>query len=327
MSRNDKTTSTRGASNSQTGYGDMIRAWRQHHAFSASDSLQRLLHTPIQTTMTALVVAIALALPATLLLALTNVERLGESWDTTPKLTAFLHVRAQDAAIKNLIQTLENAADVQSIAYLTPTQALAQFQTQSGFSDALNGLDENPLPPTLIITPKAQALAPETLEALANRIGNEAIVESVDLDMVWVKRLRAIMALGQTVVLALAGLLGFGVLLAIGNTVRLAIENRKDEIIVTKLVGGTNGFVRRPFLYCGTWYGLIGGLLACVLVSIGFASINAAVANLATSYASDFTLKSLGPGEALLLLAASMVLGWLGAWLAVGRHLHQIEPR
>ncbi len=318
---------SRGASSRHTSYGGIINAWRKHHGASATGALTRLMTTPIQTLMTALVVAIALALPATLWLSLGNLERLGDKWDTQPKLSAFLHTRAQPTAIKRLQDKIHQMAEVASVEYLSPAQALASFEQQSGLEDVLAGLDENPLPPTLIITPSDLALSPERLTALEMRLKEERIIESVALDMDWVRRLRAIMALGQQAVLALAGLLGLGVLLAIGNTIRLAIESRKEEIIVTKLVGGTNGFVRRPFLYGGLWYGLMGGVLACVLVAAGFASLESTVSNLAATYATSFTLQGLDFGSTVSLLGGGTLLGWLGAWLAVGRHLHLIEPR
>ncbi len=325
--RRDERRTARGAKSHNTGYGDMIRAWRLHHQHSAKQSLLRLVKTPIQTLMTGLVVAIALALPATLLLTMQNIERLGERWDATPKISVFLHVRAKEAAINHLKAALEQRAEVHTVEYLSPEAALAQFQAQSGFSDVLNGLEDNPLPPTLVVTPSATARTTAQFAELTEWLQASQIVDSVEYDMAWVKRLRAMMALGQKLVLALASLLGLGVLLAIGNTVRLAIENRKEEIIIIKLVGGTNGFVRRPFLYSGIWYGLFGGFLACLLVAIGFASLQGAVADLASAYSTRFQLDNLGAREGLALLGVSMVLGWLGAWLAVGRHLHQIEPR
>ena len=318
---------SRGASSSHTSYGAIISAWRKHHVTSASGAFKRLLATPVQTLMTTLVAAIALALPATLWLCLGNIERLGDQWDTQPKLSAFLHLRAQPAAIKQLQTKVGQMAEVAEVEYLSPAQALASFEQQSGLEDVLAGLEDNPLPPTFIITPSNLALNPAQLHGLAERIRQERIVESVALDMDWVRRLRAMMDLGQQVVLALAGLLGLGALLAIGNTIRLAIESRKEEIIVTKLVGGTNGFVRRPFLYCGLWYGLIGAILACILVTAGFISLSGTVATLANTYATTFALQGLTAGSTLIILGAGTLLGWLGAWLAVGRHLHQIEPR
>lgn len=147
------------------------------------------------------------------------------------------------------------------------------------------------------------------------------------MDMEWVRRLRELMILGKKIVAALAGLLGLGVLLAIGNTIRLAIENRREEIVVAKLVGGTNSFVRRPFIYSGGWYGFMGGILACIIVSLGYWVLEGTVARLATLYQSDFELSGLGFAGNVQLLLTGIVLGWLGAWLAVGRHLATIEPK
>lgn len=327
MSREKTKVPSRGASSSKTGMTDALAGWWKHHQTSAGDSLRRLLATPMQTLMTAMVVAIAMALPATLLTFLDNVQRLGDSWDSNPKLSAFIHVRAQPKAIELLQKKLNDDKDIQNVLYISPDQALAEFQSNSGFSEVLSVLDENPLPPTLIITPTAEASNPEAIGRLRDRIVQESIVGEVDMDMDWVRRLKAIMALGEQIVLGLAALLCLGVLLAIGNTIRLAIENRREEIVVVKLVGGTDGFVRRPFLYTGAWYGAIGGLLACTLVSLGFAIMSGAVENLSATYQSDFELAGLGFEGGCSLMLISTSLGLFGAWVAVGRHLSDIEPK
>lgn len=317
----------RGASQSRTGLGGRLLGWWAHHQQSARSSFMRLLAAPLQTLMTALVVAIAMALPATLMVALNNVQRLGDQWDSSPKITAYLHLRAQPAAIEQLQETLAQLPQVQGQQYISPAQALKDFQVQSGFGDVLKVLDDNPLPPTLVISPTADAVSPEQLQQLVDRIAQEPIVEQVEIDLDWVRRMQALMALGQQIVMGLALLLSLGVLLALGNTIRLAIENRRDEIVIVKLVGGTDGFVRRPFLYTGAWYGVFGGILACVLVSIGFAFLAEPVRSLAGSYQSDFRLRGLGADGVASLLAISGVLGLMGAWLAVSRHLSEIEPR
>lgn len=315
----------RGARQSRTGFADLWQAWWRHHLDSALDGLGRLADAPLQTLMTSLVVAIALVLPAALLLALANVQRLGERWDTDPKLTVYLHLQAQPAAIEGLRRELQALPEVAALEYVSPEQALREFQAQSGFGEALAGLDHNPLPPTLVIDPAAHS--PEALDQLRARVAAEAIVQEVALDMTWVRRLHAYMQLGRQLVLGLAGLLALGVLLVIGNTIRLEIESRRDEILVAKLVGATNGFVRRPLLYTGAWYGVLGGLLACLLVSTGSALLDQSVRQLAASYQSDFRLQGLGLAGCGLLVSACVGLGLIGAWLAVGRHLSAIEPR
>lgn len=326
-SNKSDTPSARGAVQSQTSFGQKFKSWRQHHWASASSSLGRLMGMPLQTIMTSLVVAIALALPTTLFIAINNVQSLGDSWDANPKISVYLHIRAREAAIDGFKSELQMRADVKSVLYISPDEALAGFQDMAGFGNALDLLEQNPLPPTLVVTPTSQANSPALLSALGESIRKNDLVESVDMDMDWVRRLREIMVLGKKIVTILASLLGLGVLLALGNSIRLAIESRRDEIIIVKLVGGTNGFVRRPFLYTGAWYGFLGGLLAVVLVYLGHQSLAESVASLAAAYQSGFVLEGLGALDNLALIAGSTFLGLFSAWLAVGKHLNEIEPR
>lgn len=319
--------STRGAVQSKTGFGDIWRSFWASHRTSFFASLARLLETPIQTMMTTLVVAIALALPATLLVALTNIQSLGEAWDSSPKLSVYLKMRAKQQAIDSLIEGLQKDETIEKVTYVSASDALDEFQTFSGLGDILASLDENPLPPSIMVTPAAAMASPEQLLILRQRLAKEPLVDEVSLDMEWVRRLSEFMILGKKIVFALAALLGLGVLLVLGNTIRLAIENRRDEIVVAKLVGATNAFVRRPFLYSGAWYGLLGGCFACVIVGVGYWIIQGSVMRLAGLYQSSYVLLGLGFKGGLLLLGASVFLGWLGAWLAVSRHLSEIEPK
>ncbi len=316
----------RGASTSKNTVAGVWDGWLKHHRSSCSSSFFRLLSTPLQTLMTSMVVAIAIALPATLLTFLENFQEVGQRWDSKPKLSAFLHIKSSPEAIYGLQQSLLKDIAIEEIDYLSPEQALLQFQARSGFSDVLSILDENPLPPTLVITPTEQHSGAESVLQLQQRLVQQALVDEVDVDLDWVRRLRAYMALGEQIVVGLAILLGLGVLLAIGNTIRLAIEGRREEIIIIKLVGGTNRFVRRPFLYTGALYGLFGGVMACILITVGFIFLSGSVERLSLSYSSDFRLAGLGFLDALGLLLVSVLLGLMGAWLAVGRHLHDIEP-
>ncbi len=316
-----------GAVQRKTRFSDVSKAYWGHHRASATGSLNRLLAQPMQTLMTALVVAIALALPATLLVGLNNIHQLGENWDASPRISLYLDARAQGLAIDELRQRLSAMPEIAELTYVSPEQAIQDLRATSGFAVALDALDENPLPPSMIIAPGASTRQPAQIKLLAEQLAQEPLVDEVSLDMEWVKRLRELMVLGQRIVYALAALLALGLLVAIGNTIRLAIENRRDEIVVTKLVGGTDGFVRRPFLYTGGWYGFMGGILACVLVAFGYWAISGSVARLAASYQSDYQLAGLGFAGNVALVALSTLIGWLGAWLAVSRHLSQIEPK
>lgn len=317
----------KGAVQSKTGLGDRSRSYWSHHRTSFLGSCMRLLATPAQTLMTSLVVAIALALPMTLLMTLDNVNELGASWDANPKVSVYLNIRAKPTAVEQFISKLEAFTEVEKVEYLSPDDALADFQEFSGFEGVLNALEQNPLPPTVIISPKQGYMGVDDLRILSERIEGDAIVDAVQMDMDWVRRLQEIMVLGKKIVTALAILLSAGVLLVIGNTIRLAIENRRDEILIAKLVGGTDGFVRRPFLYSGGWYGFFGGVLACLIVAVGYMMIEPSVERLASLYQGNFRLRGLDFASAMQMLVTSTLLGWIGAWIAVGRHLSHIEPR
>lgn len=316
----------KGAEQAKTRLSDVSNSYWRHHYQSLIGSFYRLITTPISTLMTALVVAIALALPAVLLLALGNIQQLGKTWDANPKISLYLNLRAKDAAIEQLNERLRSHTELATVVYVSREEALQKFQQLSGFGSALNSLDENPLPGSFEIMPQMVGLQPGRLLSLAKELEIDPIVDQAVIDMDWVRRLLELMALGKKIVYSLASLLALGALLAIGNTVRLAIENRRDEIIVAKLVGATNGFVRRPFLYTGIWYGLFGGLCSCAIVMIGFSLIDGSVERLVALYNSHFVLKGLGMIGVLKLLVLSALLGLCGSWLAVSRHLSDIKP-
>lgn len=315
----------KGASQSRTRLADRLDSWQAHHSTTALQSLQRLLRTPLQSLLTWLVVAVAVALPAALYLVLSNIQSLGYSWQDSGQLSVFLERDTRTEAVEALQNTLLDYRQVGSVEHIPPEAALEEFKEYSGLGRVLEDLEENPLPDVLLVRPAVTD--PDALMALRETIAEQAVVAEVRLDMAWVKRLREMMELGQRVVLALAVLLALGVLLAVGNTIRLAIENRRDEILVVKLVGGTDAFVRRPFLYTGLWYGLGGGLLALLLLGLGLWWLSGPVARLADLYQSDFRLQGLGWTASMQLVLLSGLLGLAGAWLAVARHLIQIEPQ
>jgi len=314
-----------GASAHKTGLNDRWSSYLAHHRHSAKDSMSRLLAAPLQSLMTWLVMAVALALPATLFTSLDNVQSLGQSWDGAPQISVFLNVRAREQAILSFQQKLKASEQVADVVYVSPEQALREFEQSSGMGNALQTLDVNPLPPTLMIIPAAD-LSPASLSQMGEQLKAEALVDEVVFDRAWVDRLHQILALAEQLVLGLGGLLAIGVLLVIGNTIRLSIESRRDEIVVIKLVGGTDAFVRRPFLYTGFWYGLGGGVIALLLLQLMLMLLTAPVSHLAASYQSEFRLTGLGVDGGLFLVVLGAAIGWLGAWLAVSRHLDDIEP-
>lgn len=316
-----------GASVSQTKTSDRLNSYWAHHRVTALESLQRLLSTPLQSLLTWLVIAIAIALPAVFYVGLQNVQAVGSGWQASGQISIFIHKRAQPRAIEALQEKLQAWPDVSTVVFVSPEQALTEFSANSGFGNALDSLEDNPLPPVLLLEVADSVGDPQQLQALASKISSEAVVDDVLIDMQWLERLHQLLELGQRAVLALALFLALGVLLAVGNTIRLAIENRRDEIVVVKMVGGTNAFVRRPFLYTGFWYGFVGGLLALLLLGIAMVWLSGPVARLADLYQSEFRLLGLGAFASVKLVLASSLLGLLGAWIAVSRHLYQIEPR
>ncbi|HLD67489.1 MAG TPA: permease-like cell division protein FtsX [Pseudomonas sp.] len=302
-----------------------VNAWLESHRSSLVDSLRRLGKQPIGSFFTCLVMAIALSLPMGLSLLLDNVERLGGSWQRAAQISLYLQIDASEAQGEALREQVAQLPEVAEAQWISRDQALAEFQQQSGLGEALKELPENPLPGVVLVTPKEVDKA--GLEVLRQRLAELPRVEQAQLDLLWVERLTAILKLGERFVFGLSLLLILALLLVIGNTIRLHIENRRTEIEVIKLVGGTDGYVRRPFLYMGALYGAGAGLLAWGVLVFGLDWLNDAVVRLAGLYGSDFALGGVPVGDGLSLLSGALLLGYIGAWLAVARHLRELAPR
>lgn len=289
-------------------------------------SLGVLSRNPFATLMTAAVIGIALALPSGLHVVLKNAQQLSGGWDGAAQISLFLKRSVGEAEAERLAQQIERLPQVATVTYISRTEALEEFQRLSGFGDALQALKDNPLPSVLVVRPVPAENTPQATATLLERLGTYPPVDMAQLDMQWVKRLYVIMELVRRGVMVLAILLAVAVLLVVGNTIRLAIQNRRDEIVVMKLIGGTDAFIRRPFLYTGFWYGLFGGLLAWLLVSLSLSILADPVERLAGLYQSRFELRGLDLASIATLLGTSILLGLAGSWLAVGRHLRDIEP-
>lgn len=320
-------TTTQQAQVSRTTAGDRWRAYRTHHQLVAKDSLMRLLKQPVGSLMTWLVIAIALALPAGLYVSLSNVEKISAGWDGAAQISLYLDHRVSQEVGEKLTEKLNQRDDITRAVYVSREQALAEFQALSDYGEVLEGLDENPLPAVIIITPVEQNNSATEVVELREELDAMVQVEQAQLDLEWVQRLYSMMTLVSQLTMALALMLSMGVLLVIGNTIRLSIENRRDEILVEKLVGATDSFVRRPFLYTGFWYGLGGGILASIFIAVSMAWLDAPVARLADLYQSDFQLLGLSFIDSVTLSLTGAMLGFMGAWIAVARHLHDIQPR
>ncbi len=289
-------------------------------------SLGVLSHSPFATLMTTAVIGIALALPSGLHVVLNNAQQISGGWDGAAQISLFLKRTVPDEEANRLARQIRKLPEVKSVSYISRTEALQEFERLSGFGDALKALQDNPLPSVLVVSPTPTASTPAATEKLLERLKNYPPVDIAQLDMQWVKRLYVIMELVRRGVVVLAALLALAVLLVVGNTIRLAIQNRRDEIVVMKLIGGTDGFIRRPFLYTGFWYGLFGGVIAWLLVSLSLAILSEPVERLTGLYQSQFKLTGLETTTIGMLIGISIVLGLAGSWLAVGRHLRDIEP-
>lgn len=303
----------------------LLAAWLESHRSSLLDSLRRLGKQPIGSFFTCLVMAVALSLPMGLSLILSNIERLGGSWQRAAQISLYLKLDAgarDGEALRDQIKSLPGVADAE---YVSRDQALNEFQQQSGLGEALRELPENPLPGVVVVTPLE--VDKPALEALRQRLAEMPRVELAQLDLVWVERLAAILKLGDRFVFGLTVLLVSALLLVIGNTIRLHIENRRTEIEVIKLVGGTDSYVRRPFLYMGALYGFGAGILSWGVLEFGLNWLNEAVVDLSGLYNSDFALAGVPAADGLSLLLGAVLLGYIGAWIAVARHLSELAPR
>jgi cell division transport system permease protein len=298
-----------------------------HHAQALVGSLGRLARAPLATALTVLVIGLALALPLALGLFVANA--MGATGGFTGAVDVSVYFKPDVALprVQQLAQSLRGRAGVAQVEVISADQALEEFRRYSGFGSALQALSGNPLPNVLHLRPAADGSGEADLNRLKHDVSAWPEVDLVQVDAEWVRRFNAILELLRRVLSVAAVLLGAGVLAVVGNTIRLEIQGRRTEIEVVRLVGGSTGFVRRPFLYTGMWYGLGGALVAWVMVATAVQVLRTPVATLAALYGSTYTLKGPGLPEIGAVLGAGLLLGWCGAWLAAARHLKGIEPR
>ena len=276
--------------------------------------------------MTVLVIAVTLALPAAMHLVIKNARSISESWDNALDFSVYLRKDVTVDKARQLAAIVSQRADVEAVTLITAEEALAEFRQQSGFGEALDHLTDNPLPHTLVVRP-APSNTEVSMGLLNEELGNLPESDFVQVDTEWVRRFHAILAILERAILMGAALLGAAILVIIGNTIRLDIQNRREEIEVTKLIGASNAFVRRPFLYSGFWYGLTGGLLALLLVWYGLYALAEPVSRLAGLYERAFDVLALSAGESFAIIGTGIGLGLVGSWIAATRHMRRIEPR
>lgn len=303
-----------------------LSGWFTRHLSTAIGALGRLSRQPFASLMTVLVIAVTLALPAAMHLVIKNAQAVSESWDNALDFSIYMKENVTIEQAERLANIVLQRADVESVTLISADDALAEFREQSGFGDALDHLTSNPLPHTLVVRP-APANTEVSIGLLNEELGNLPEADFVQVDTEWVRRFHAILAILERAIMMGAALLGAAILVIIGNTIRLDIQNRRDEIEVTKLIGASNAFVRRPFLYSGFWYGFAGGLMALGLVSYGLFALEEPVARLSGLYERRFIILSLNLRESFTIIGAGILLGLVGSWIAATRHMRRIEPR
>ena len=304
---------------------EALRHYFGLHRANLVGAIERLASQPFASLLTILVIATALALPAGLRVAVNNADAVSDSWQDAADFTVYLKLDVSEEAARRAAHAIEQRADVARVTVIDRDAALAEFRARSGFGEAIDALGGNPLPHTLVVSP-ASGIATD-LTALANAVAALPETELVQVDTAWAARLRAMLALAGRLVDFATVLLGLAVAIVVGNTIRLEINNRSVEIEVTKLVGGTDAFIRRPFLYLGFCYGFAGAALALGLVALGLLLLAPPVRALAALYGSSFALIGLSLRESGALLLGGAFLGWAGAGLASARHLRAIEPK
>ena len=301
-------------------------SWLTQHWFTLTGTLQRLLRDPLSTLFTVLVIGIALSLPTGLYLLLQNVSQVAGNLATTPQITLFLALDADKQNIAALQFGLKQRAEIANIRFVPRAEALREIKQNAGLGEVVESLQHNPLPDALVLN--LANIDPTAVEKLRAELSQLPKVAHVQLDSAWIKRLDALLKFSRQAALILAVLLSFALVAITGNTIRLQILTRQEEIEVSKLIGATDPFIRRPFLYFGAVQGLAGGIAAWAIVNLSTYLLNRHVTELAALYdVADYHLSGLGVADGLSLLLFSAGLGWLGGLLSVGRHLRQIEPK
>lgn len=297
-----------------------LGTWVDHHLYSLLASLGRLLRRPVSALLTIGVMGMALALPLGLWASLGNIAQLAGNAQASRQITVFLKPAVPLSRAQQLADAWRARPEVAALALKSPDDGLAELRRQEGMAEVIAAVTDNPLPSVLVLTPRGDE------SALAAALQALPEADLVQHDALWRQRLDGWLALGRRLALVLALLLGIGALLVVGNTVRLDIQSRREEIAVLQLLGATDGFIRRPFLYLGLWYGLGAGAVAIVLLSLAAFALQPAVAQLAASYGSGFRLQGLDATQAALAWIAAGLIGWLGAGIVTGHFLRQTRP-
>ena len=298
-----------------------MKAWLNYHAQALKLVLRRFKTNKLSTLLICLAIGVTLALPSLLYAALESVNGLTNNVKSESQISVFLDLNHDDDAVESMTNALKKEAQVKSFSFVGKEDALKNLQAADKNKDILNSLDKNPLPDAFFIEPKQ--LDNDSIEALKSTLSKQDGVDEVIVDGAWLKRLNALIALGQKALTIVAGLLAFAIVAVIGNTIRMQILTQQAEINLSQLIGATKSFIRRPFLYAGALYGGLGGLFALAISTAVIALLNQSLAPLAAEYQSNFILHFLSLSVCLLICAMALLLGVIAAYFAVSKSLSQ----
>jgi cell division transport system permease protein len=305
---------------------DKWHAYKNLHAHALFSSLGRLVASKFSSAMTIVVLAIAISLACGFYILVENLQQLAGNLESSNQISLFLKDEISEVRARTFADKIRQNADIQDVKIITKEQALAEFQAYSGFGEAVKALDKNPLPVVIQVLPKNSLESEQEIGVLLDNFNRSPEVDFAQMDMQWVKRLQSIIELATKGVTLLSILLGAGVLFITANTIRLELYNRRDEVVIAKLVGATNGFIHRPFLYSGFWIGFFSGVMAWFIVTIIMLILKQSVENLSRLYDGSFHLLFLGFVDTLALLLISSVLGVVGSWIVLNCQLQKLKP-
>lgn len=308
------------------GFSDKWQAYFKNHAHALFSSLGRMVRNPFTSIMTVVVLAIAISLASAFYLFVINLQQLSGSVESTNQMSLFLKSNVSEQVGKKLANKLRKNENVEKIVFISKKQALEEFESYSGFGKVLNMLKTNPLPIVIQVLPKNSLDDIAGIESLRTEFDRLPQVDIVQMDMQWIKKLQSIMSILNRGVMLLSILLGLAVLFITGNTIRLELQNRRDEVVVAKLVGATYSFIQRPFLYTGFWLGLLSGILAWILVVLMVFALQNPVEKLSAQYDGSFSLHFLSFTDTLTLFFIASLLGIIGAWIVLHYQVKQIQP-
>lgn len=314
------------ASNQKVSVFQRIVMFFVDHLRQSLNSLGELYRKPFSALMTIGVLGFSITLPSTLYIIVKNTEQVTEQWQQASEISLFLRENVTRAQAQQLVKRLSTWSEISKVTYVSPEQGLEEFQRLSGLGEALDYLDKNPMPATVLVVPTSKYAGPTAAGILLDKLRKEREVDIGKLDIEWLERLYSLLSIAKELVMLLAILLFFAVVLIIGNTIRLNIMNKRDEILVMKLVGATDAFIQRPFLYTGFWFGLLGGLMAWFTVSIILVWVGWSLDSFMQQYQINLDITGLNLQALGIMLLVSITLGLMGSFLSVQKHVNEIEP-